>query len=154
MIFPLENVPLALEDGAVKVTEAPLIGVPFWVTTADSSVGKVVPTNTLCNDPFVAFTANTLRDEEDDDELELAQAERTTKAATQVVRAKTRKALPRNDTFRPGLLGIVETTAGFRSKPRSLMSRSLLGQILVLTSKLELGGDGLRRKNLSSILAS
>jgi len=54
------NVPLALEDGgAVNVTVTPLIGLPFCVTTADRGVGNGVPTRTLCNDPFVAFTATT-----------------------------------------------------------------------------------------------
>jgi len=59
MIFPLENVPLALEDGAVKVTVMPLIGVPFCVTTADNGIGNGVLISTLCNEPFFAFTANT-----------------------------------------------------------------------------------------------
>jgi len=113
-----ENVPLALEDGAVNVTVTPLVGVPFCVTTADSGVGNFVPTSTLCNDPFVAFTANTL-DEEEPDELELAQLERATRATIEVVKAKIVKALSPSCSIH--LHGIVETAASFRTKPRSLM---------------------------------
>jgi hypothetical protein len=50
----LPNVPLAPEDGAVKVTVTPLAGDPPEVTVATSGAANAVLTAALCGAPLVA----------------------------------------------------------------------------------------------------
>jgi hypothetical protein len=122
---PLANVPLAPEVGAAKLTVNPLTGDPALVTTTENFWPNAVPTTVFCCDPFAS---DTLRDaEEDDDEFELAQLERTTKAATQAANATLLKPLTPSRTIRSRLRGIAENPAGMRTKPRRLMSSVLVG---------------------------
>jgi hypothetical protein len=51
VFVPLPNLPLAPEEGAVNVTETPLVGVPFVVTSATKGFANAVPTVALCPDP-------------------------------------------------------------------------------------------------------
>ena len=51
---PFVKVPLAPEDGAVKVTITPLVGVPPVITVATSGAANAVPTGALCGVPLVA----------------------------------------------------------------------------------------------------
>jgi hypothetical protein len=52
-----DSVQLAPDDGAAKVTDTPLAGVPFVVTCATSAVANAVPTIALCGVPLVAVIA-------------------------------------------------------------------------------------------------
>jgi hypothetical protein len=56
---PLENVPLAPDVGAVKVTKAPLTGDPPMVTVATSGAANGVFTCALCGVPLVAAMVST-----------------------------------------------------------------------------------------------
>jgi hypothetical protein len=58
VLVPPLNVPLAPVAGAVKVTNAPLTGVPPMVTVATSGAAKGVFTAVLCVAPFVAAIAS------------------------------------------------------------------------------------------------
>ena len=53
-LLPPVKVPLAPDDGAVKVTSTPLVGFPFVVTVALSGEAKAVLTVALCGVPPVA----------------------------------------------------------------------------------------------------
>jgi hypothetical protein len=48
------NRPLAPVDGAVKVTETPIVGVPFVVTVATNGLVNAALTIALCPPPLVA----------------------------------------------------------------------------------------------------
>jgi hypothetical protein len=53
---PLLKVPLAPLEGAVKVTEAPDTGLPYWSSTVTTSgAPKAAPTAALCGVPEVAL---------------------------------------------------------------------------------------------------
>jgi len=56
---PPEKVPLAPEEGAVKVTATPLVGVPPVVTTATSGAPNGVLTVALCPEPLLTATETT-----------------------------------------------------------------------------------------------
>jgi hypothetical protein len=55
--FSFANVPLAPEDGAVKVTCTPLVGIPPVVTVTTSGAENALPVFALCPVPLVAAVA-------------------------------------------------------------------------------------------------
>jgi hypothetical protein len=57
--LPPVNVPLAPDDGAVKVTTTPLVGDPPVVTVATRGAAKAVLTTALCGVPLVAAMVST-----------------------------------------------------------------------------------------------
>ena len=57
VVVPFANAPLAPEDGAVKVTVTPAVGVPFVVTVATRGAVNAAPTAALWPDPLVAAIA-------------------------------------------------------------------------------------------------
>jgi hypothetical protein len=56
---PLANVPLAPVDGAVNVTDTPLVGVPPVVTCATSGNPNAVSPAALCGVPLCATIVST-----------------------------------------------------------------------------------------------
>lgn len=54
VFVPFANMPLAPDDGAVKITNAPLTGCPPIVTVAIRGAANVVLTCALCGVPLVA----------------------------------------------------------------------------------------------------
>lgn len=59
LVLVVKKVPLAPLAGAVKVTVAPLTGLPFMATVADR-VAKAAPVLTIWGVPTVAATVNPL----------------------------------------------------------------------------------------------
>jgi hypothetical protein len=59
VLLPPVNVPLAPDDGAVKVTITPLVGDPPVVTVATRGAAKAVLTTALCGVPLVAVMVST-----------------------------------------------------------------------------------------------
>ena len=59
VVVPLAKVPLAPEDGAVKVTISPGVPILFVVTVASKGAAKVRPPAALCDDPLCALSART-----------------------------------------------------------------------------------------------
>jgi hypothetical protein len=72
---PLANVPLAPDDGAVNVTDTPLVGDPPVVTCTISDAANAVPPAVLCGLPLCNVIVST-----GGLELELLQPVRKTKA--------------------------------------------------------------------------
>ena len=59
VVDPLLNVTLAPEEGAVKVTETPLLGVPPVDTVATKGAANVAPVTALCPEPLVVTIVST-----------------------------------------------------------------------------------------------
>jgi hypothetical protein len=59
VLLPPAKVPLAPEDGAVKVTTTPLVGNPPVVTVATRGAANAVLISALCGVPLVAAIVST-----------------------------------------------------------------------------------------------
>ena len=123
--FPFANVPLAPEDGAVKITDTPLAGDPPMLAFATRGAPNAAPTTAACPDPLLT---DTLPDNVEDEFFEAMQPERRRIVATQLVSNRMSRIFPLSAAIhwpQAGELhraGVTPATTGvIRTKPRRLM---------------------------------